>query len=927
MPHKDTEKRLQYARDYWKELTQQRKADGLCVDCGKVPPREGRTQCQPCADENIQKGVERWRVLIKTLKQKAVEYLGGKCIDCGLETHIVAVYDFPHVQADVKEAGIANLIRKAHQWERVRKELDKCILLCANSHRIRHALEQDAPHRGSMPKGGRRCFLPQPLRLEGLHTALLMNRVRTPNKRLQHARELNGWSQQDVAKHIGTSEKIVSRWECGESNPLPYYRKKLCALFGKNAEELGFLAPQEIADPAISSTPDSAPSTQQKPEAHSLAPFFWNIPHQRNPFFTGREPLLWHLYDLLKTGHAIALAHVQAPPHAISGLGGIGKTQTALEYAYRYHHEYKAVLWVKADTRENLLADFTAIAVLLNLVEKDEREPDLAVDAVRRWLKDHTDWLLILDNADDLALLRDFLPTLGRGHTLITTRASAVGRMAKRIEIDNMESDEGTLFLLRRIGILGPEASLHDAPNADRECARKIVRTMEGLPLALDQAGAYIEETGISISDYLDLYQAHRAELLKRRSVLSSDYPHTVATVWSLSFQKVELADPAAAELLHLCAFLDPDAIPEELIIEGAPALGPLLGPINSDQLRLNEAIEVLLHFSLIRRNAQRRTLTTHRMVQAVIQDNMPTDAQRKWAERAIRAVHYAFPNYVEAATWQRCQRCLPHAQACAALMDQYGLAFAEGAHLFNQAGYYLKERALHAEAEAFYRRALAIREQVLGPEHLDTAQSLYNSARLYYEQGKYADGEQLYLRVLAIREQVLGPEHPDTAHCLNNLALLYVSQGKYVEAEQLHLQVLAIRQKVLPPDHPDTAQTLQNLAGLYYVQGDQSKYAEAERLYQRSLAIREQVLGPEHLQTAKSLHNLALLYETQGKYREAEPLYQRALAIRGKVLGPENPKTISTLENYAALLRKWHRVQDAVLLEARMQAIQDQRV
>lgn len=794
-----------------------------------------------------------------------------------------------------------------------------------------------------------------------------MNKVRTPNKKLQHAREFKGWSQLDVAKHIGTTEKIVSRWECGESNPLPYYRKKLCALFEKNAEELGFLEPQEMPAPTIASTSHPVSSTLQEPETYPSAPFFWNIPHQRNPFFTGREHLLRHLHEMLNTDNAIALTHPQRPPQAISGLGGIGKTQTAVEYAYRYHPEYENVLWVKADTRENLLADFMTIAVQLNLAESGEEEPYRAVEAVKQWLKDHTHWLLILDNADDLAAVREFLPTLGRGHTLLTTRANAVGRMAKRIEIDTMESNEGTLFLLRRIGVLGSDAPLHDAPSADRECARKLVRTMEGLPLALDQAGAYIEETGIGISDYLDLYQVHRAELLKRRSVLSSDYPHTVATVWSLSFQKVEQADSAAAELLHLCAFLDPDAIPEELIIEGAPALGSLLGLISSDQLRLNEAIEALLHFSLIRRNAQTRTLTIHRLVQAVIQDNMPTDTQHKWAERAIRAVHYAFPNHVEPATWQQCQRCLPHAQVCAALMDQYGLAFAEGAHLFNQAGYYLKERALHAEAEAFYRRALAIREQVLGPEHLDTAQSLYNLARLYYEQGKYADGEQLYLRVLAIREQVLGqehpdtaqclnslallywawgkyaqaeplyqralpiremmlgPEHPDTAHCLNNLALLYVSQGKYVEAEQLHLQVLAIRQKVLPPDHPDTAQTLQNLAGLYYVQEDQSKYAEAERLYQRSLAIREQVLGPEHLQTAKSLHNLALLYETQGKYREAEPLYQRALAIREKVLGPANPKTISTLESYAALLRKTHRVQDAVLLEARMQAIQDQ--
>jgi tetratricopeptide (TPR) repeat protein/transcriptional regulator with XRE-family HTH domain len=796
-----------------------------------------------------------------------------------------------------------------------------------------------------------------------------MDHARIANKKLQYQRELKGWSQQHVANQVGTTVKIVSRWECGTSTPLPYYQAKLCSLFGKNAAELGFIKHQEMPDLSIVNTINPAFSLRKEQAdvqpGPLIAPSFWNVPHQRNPFFTGREALLQHLQDVLNMNTAVALVHPQQTPHAISGLGGIGKTQTAVEYAYRYHHEYEAVLWVKADTRENLLADFMALAVQLHLVAKDEREPQLGVDALKRWLMDHTGWLLILDNADDLAVVSDFLPTLGRGHTLLTTRASAVGRMAMHVDIDTMKSDEGTLLLLRRSGILEPHASLEDAPSADRACARKIVRVTDGLPLALDQAGAYIEETGISILDYLDLYQAHRADLLKRRSRLPSDYPHTVATVWSLSFQQVEQADLAAAELLRLCAFLDPDAIPEEMITAGAPVLGPLLGSIASDPLRMNDVIEVLLRFSLIRRNASMRTLVIHRLVQAVIQDAMPIDTQHTWAERAIRVVQRAFPAYVTLTTWQQCQRCLPHAQACTGLVDRFRLTFAEAAHLFNQAGYYLKERALPAQAEPLYQRALAIREQVLGPDHLDTAKSLYNLARLYYDEGRYAEGEQLYQRVLAIREKMLGPdhadtaqclnslallywawgkyaeaeplyqralpiseqtlgmEHRDTAHCLNNLALLYVSQGKYAEAEQLHRRVLAIREKVLEPDHPDTAQSLQNLAALYYAQGDQSKYGEAEQLCQDSLAIRERVLGPEHLQTAKSLHNLALLYEAQGKCAEAEALYQRALAIRKKVLGPENPKTLSTEESYAALLRTMQRDEEASVLEAHVKAIQ----
>ena len=212
----------------------------------------------------------------------------------------------------------------------------------------------------------------------------------------------------------------------------------------------------------------------------------WNIPYERNLLFTGRKDVLEQLYEALKEGKKAALV----------GLGGIGKTQTAVEFSYRYRHDYNAVLWVKAESRESLLSDFVTIAQLLDLSEKQEKEQRLIFKAAKCWFKDHSGWLLIFDNADDLEMVRDFLPSGGKGHILLTTRAHATGRIARRIEVEKMEPDEGALFLLHRAKLLNFHALLEVAPKTNQDTAKEIVQAMDGLPLALDQAGAYIEETG-----------------------------------------------------------------------------------------------------------------------------------------------------------------------------------------------------------------------------------------------------------------------------------------------------------------------------------------------------------------------------------------------------------------------------------------------
>jgi len=718
----------------------------------------------------------------------------------------------------------------------------------------------------------------------------------TPNHLLRAARKERGWTQKGVADRIGAALSLsVSRWESGTAFPSAHFIEQLCLLFGKSPRELGLL--HDDADTsAATALLSSAPTQDMVASASLVSSSLWNVPYRRNPFFTGREDLLKLLHDKLTTESAAALTQSQA----LSGLGGIGKTQLAVEYAYRYRDAYRAIFWVRAASRDTLIVDFVSLASLLALPEQGAQDQQLIVAAVKRWLTFHKEWLLILDNADDLLLASDFLPVGGEGHILLTTRAQATGTIAPGVAVEKMESEEGILLLLRRAKVLAPDASLETVDATVRAKARAIVLKMDGLPLALDQAGAYIEETGCGLSEYLDLYQQRRMDLLKRPSSVSSEYPHTVASTWSLSFQQVERTNRAAGDLLRLCAFLDPDAIPEELITAGAPVLDPPLQSVAADVFELHEAMEALRKFSLVRRNPDLKVLTIHRLVQVVLKHGMDEQSRRQWAERTVRAVNAAFPK-VSFVTWDNCRHCLPHVLVCAELIEQYSLSFPEAGRLLNEAGWYLRERAMYTQAESLLRKALTLREQVLGPEHPDTATTLNYLAQLVEEnQGKYAQAEPLYLRSLTIREQALGPEHPDTADTLDNLAILYYFQGKYAQAEPLHLRTLAIKEKALGPEHSDTADTLNNLALLYH--RGQGKYTQAEPLYQRALAIYVKVLGPEHPYNAAVLDNLAQLYQAQGKYAQAESCYQQALAIREQTLGAEHPHTATTLNNLGRL-------------------------
>ncbi len=676
-------------------------------------------------------------------------------------------------------------------------------------------------------------------------------------------------TQQEVAAQCGVHRNTIGRWERGDV--LPNTRGVVLEV-----ARILHLDEQE---------------TRRLLEASltALAPY-WNVPFRRNPLFTGREELLRRLHEYVQADQASGLP----PSYALQGLGGMGKTHTAVEYAYRQSQDYAAIFWIEAETSESIVSSCMRIAELLQLPEQQQAEQQRIVAAVQRWLEHHRDWLLIWDNVEDVDLLQRFLPVVRQGTILITTRCQALGTLAQRIELGPLTQEEGMQFLLRRAKIVGAATSpeqlhrLAEHTPGEYTAAQELVRLMDGLPLALDQVGAYLEETGCGLAPYLRAYERHRQQLLARRGIPLGEHSASVAATFTLAYKQVERVHPAAAELLCLCAFLAPDEIPEELLVGGAPHLGPVLQPVAADPYQLDGALAALRSFSLVQRQAETQALTIHRLVQAVVKDQLEPANVRLWTERAVHTVNAAFPQK-EFANWPRCERCLPHAHTCRLLIEQTGISIPEAARLFYKAGDYLLERGRYREAQPFLEQALALQEQQLGPEHPDVATTLNCLGGLSWSQGQYKQAEPLLRRALAIREQQAGPTHLSTAETLCIVAVVSWNLGQYEQAESLWERALAIREQQAGPTHLSTGESLNNLGFAYWQQGN---YEQAEPLLQRALAICEQQLGPDHPLTATNLGNLGVFYQDLGNYEQAEPLLLRSLVICEQQLGPTHPHT-----------------------------------
>jgi tetratricopeptide (TPR) repeat protein len=606
-------------------------------------------------------------------------------------------------------------------------------------------------------------------------------------------------------------------------------------------------------------------------------PKIWNLP-PRLKFFTDREDLLARIRERFAV-EPTSGTKIQV----LTGLGGIGKSALAIEYAYRFRSDYRVGWIITSDSPDSFASGVAGLARAIGLPEPELRYEGSLLESLRRWLETNGPWLLIFDDADEPEVLRPLLPLSANGHVLVTSRNLQWSDIAQRIEVDVLPR-AASIFLLR-------ERTKDD----DIAIADKVAAILGDLPLGLELAGTYCAQTGTSLADYAEKLERGYSDAesgygsVKRNITASTD-------LW---LSKLENDFPTATELINLLSFFADTAIDPDLIASNAEALSEPLRSVVRDKRVFGDAIIQLERTSLLRREGT--NLIMHPFAQLVIRERMIESRRREVAKAAVALVDLALPEFPfgawdaeVAATHNRLDE---HALAVAGHAEASGVSLEAVARLFAKFGSNRFMRNDFVGARSAFQRAIAIDERVLGPEHPQTSADLNNLGMTLRSLGDLTGARATFERALTIDEKVLGPDHSQVAAGLSNLGLVLRALGDLTGARAIFERALAIDERKLGPEHPQTAADLSNL-GLVLV--DLGEYIDARVVFERSLSIEERVLGPEHPNVAMRLRNLGLVLGKLSDVAGAMAAFEQARGIADRAFGPCHPLIAQLLRDIA---------------------------
>jgi tetratricopeptide (TPR) repeat protein len=639
----------------------------------------------------------------------------------------------------------------------------------------------------------------------------------------------------------------------------------------------------------------------------------------------GRHEALGAVHRELSQGRRTAIGQAVA----FQGLGGLGKTQLAVEYAYRYREHYpNGVIWLNADQDLD--------AQLIELAEKarwiaPESEHHYKLEVAAKRLRTFSDCLIIFDNLESREAIAPYLPEPQTDpslpeprvdpHILITSRTEQPGFTPLPLAL--LDDDLSLKMLVQ-------EANRQPDTDEERQAAQDIASALGGLPLALELAGAYLRHRPVGWQEYRDLLQQNLQAALPAR-FLDSLTKHETELYSTLKLNETIFQDePLLKDILDLLAWSGPAPM-------GWDFMGALLHIQDTTQLTHALLLGEALH--LLKKTPQTASYALHRLVRAVGREIAPLagrqdwvagicqrlgdwfqarrddfadlpqfeaeiDHLRAWQENALDyAPLYAprliwlqaYPHY-HRGRYREAQEQVTKALKLYEAREHPDLALK--AHLLNDLGYTYGHLGDYGRHLKYCQKALEIRLEVLGGNHPDTAQSLNNVGAAYGEIGDYNHQLEYFQKALAIRLEVLGEHHPETAQSLNNVGAAYWNLSDYGRQLEYFQKALDIYQKLLGERHPNTANSFNNIGTAYGELGDYGRQLE---YYQKALSIRQEVLGERHPDTASSFSNLGAAYGNLGDYGRQLEYSPKALAIRQEVLGERHPGTADSLNNVGA--------------------------